>query len=457
VRHAPARISVPALAAGAVTLVIATAVTQVPAGSGARAATAAATTARPIPAVSGHFDARVQGGPLSTSRCVTQLHIRCYSPLQYRAAYDLDPLYARGVTGAGRTIVVVDSFGSPTIQHDLQVFDAAWGLPDTTVDVVRAGAVPPFDPADKDMAGWAGETTLDVEYAHAIAPDARIVLAETPTAETEGVTGFPDMMEAEKRLVDADVPDVVSQSFDATENTFPGFDRGDFSSLLSLRGAFVDAAAHGVTVLAASGDDGAANARLDGSALFARPLDSWPSSDPLVTSVGGTRLTLDDSGRRLAPDAVWNDGYGAGGGGLSAVFRRPYFQNRVRGVVGARRGTPDLSATAAVDGGAWVYAGYQPAQEGWHVIGGTSEATPLFAGVVALADQAAGRRLGNLNPLLYTLGAGRRAGRNGIVDVTAGDNGFQGVAGYPAGPGYDLASGLGTFDGTKLVDALVDS
>jgi len=411
-----------------------------------------AAVVRPIPAITDHVDAATLTSPLPTSQCVTLLGIRCYSPLQYQNAYDLNPLYKHGLTGAGRTIVLVDSFGSPTIQNDLNVFDAQWGLPNATVHVVQAGTIPPFDPKNSDMVGWATETTLDVEYAHAIAPGARLVLVETPVSETEGVQGFPEMMAAEKALINRGIGDVISQSFGATENTFPGFDKGNFSSLLDLRFAFEAALAHRVTVLASSGDTGATNFMLDGATLYPMPVNSWPSSDPLVTSVGGTQLYLDDAGNRIMPDSVWNDGFGAGGGGLSAVFDRPFFQNGVRGVVGDHRGTPDISASAAVNGAAWIYFSF--VRTGWHLVGGTSEASPIFAGIVAIADQAAGHRLGNLGDALYELGLGKHAAHNGIVDVTTGDNSFAGVTGFSAVPGYDLASGLGTFDAARLVKAL---
>jgi len=149
-----------------------------------------------------------------------------------------------------------------------------------------------------------------------IAPGAKIVLAETPVAETEGVTGLPEMMNAERSLINAGVGDVISQSFGATENTFPGFDGPDTPSLLNLRYAFKDALRHHVTVLAASGDDGATDGEADGVTTYPMAVNSWPSSDPLVTSVGGTMLNLDNNGNRLSPDAVWNDGFGAGGGGV---------------------------------------------------------------------------------------------------------------------------------------------
>ncbi|MFE2721023.1 S8 family serine peptidase [Kitasatospora sp. NPDC059327] len=405
------------------------------------------------PASAGHISAVGRTAPLPTSQCVSEIGIHCYSPLQYRTAYNLDPLYREGITGKGRTIVIVDSFGSPTIQHDLEVFDKQWGIPDTQVEVVKWGNVPVFDPTNPDHTGWAGESTLDVEYAHAVAPDAHIILVETGVAETEGTTGLPEMMDAEKALVKSGRADVISQSFGATENTFPGFDKGDYSSLTGLRYAFQEAAAHDVTVLAASGDTGATDYQANGEDLYPHKVNSWPSADPLVTSVGGTQLTLDDAGRRTTPDRVWHDSRGAGGGGTSAVFDRPWYQAGVAGVTGNHRGTPDLSMSAAVDGAAWTYESYDPTSVGWHLTGGTSEATPIFSGVVALADQLAGHRLGQLNWRLYGLALLPQQW-SGLVDVTAGDNSWDTVTGYQAAKGYDLASGLGTIDGARFVHAL---
>jgi subtilase family serine protease len=453
-----ARTAVAALTAGATALVLASAAAPaggaVAAGSSAGHITAqTAVRADVRPTVAGPRLARVLTAPITTAQCVTKYSIHCYSPLQYRTAYNLAPLYTRGITGRGRTIVVVDSFGSPTIQHDLQVFDKQWGLPNTKVDVVKYGKVPPFDPTNSDMTGWAGETTLDVEYAHSIAPGAKIVLVETPVSETEGTTGLPEMMNAEQKLINEGVGDVISQSFGATENTFPGFAQGNTSSLTNLRYAFKDAQAHHVTVLAASGDNGATDAQTNGTDLYTTKVNSWPSSDPLVTSVGGTQLLLDQKGNRLAPDTVWNDGYGAGGGGVSAVFARPWYQNGVRSVVGAQRGTPDISMSAAVDGAAWTYQSFDPTDVGWGLVGGTSEATPIFSGIVALADQLAGHRLGLINPALYGLSY-LPSRLSGEVDVTTGNNSYGGVTGYTAAKGYDLASGLGTINANAFVRAL---
>ena len=406
----------------------------------------AAHTVKPIPAVSGHVLARDLAFPPDTAYCQANLGISCYSPIQYRQAYDINPLYQAGITGKGRTIAIIDSFGSPTIANDLAVFDANYGIqaPPSLQIIQPVGAVPPFDPNNGTMVSWATETTLDVEYAHAMAPGANILLVETPVAETEGVEGFPEMMAAENYVINHGLADVISQSFGATENTFP-----DTQSLLDLRYAFKNAAAHNVTVLASSGDTGATNYILDGSDVYPYPVNSWPSSDPLVSSIGGTQLHLDANGNRIAPDQAWNDGFGATGGGLSQVFSRPSYQATVKSVVGGSRGTPDISASAAVDGGAIFYFTF--VRPGWHIVGGTSEAAPLFSGIVALTAQLAHHRLGQINPALYALNALHAPG---IVDVTIGDNSFAGVTGYPATRGYDLSTGVGTFNAAKFVPAL---
>ena len=445
------RATVRALPVAAAASVVALAVPAAPAAVG-HARPAAPEPALGAPVLTG----KVHPAPLTTSDCLTAIGIRCYTPLQYRTAYNLNPLYNHRVTGRGRTIVIVNSYGSPTISQDIKTFDKQFGFPDPHLKIVKFGNVPAFDPTNSDEVGWAEETTLDVEYAHSIAPGAKIVLAETAVAETEGVTGFPEMMNAERSLINSGVGDVISQSFGATENTFPGFSQGDHSSLLNLRYAFKDALAHRVTVLGASGDTGATDYEPDVSTLYPYRVNSWPSSDPLVTSVGGSQLYLNNAGNRLKPDSVWNDGYGAGGGGVSAVFHRPLFQIGVRGVVGSHRGTPDISMSSAVDGGAWVYWSFAgTGGAGWYIIGGTSEATPIFSGIVALADQVAGHRLGLLNPALYALGAASGHVRGtGLVDITAGDNSFAGVTGYSATSGYDLASGWGTINAARFVPAL---
>jgi subtilase family serine protease len=410
--------------------------------------------------------------PLTTAECEADFQVACYEPGQIQAAYNLRPLYDGGVNGAGTTIVIVDSFGSPTINADLGVFDRQFGLPaPPSLSVIQpAGAVPPYDPGNSDMVGWAGETTLDVEYAHAIAPGAKIVLVETPVSETEGVTGFPQIVTAEKYVIDHHLGDVISQSFSATEQTF-----SSYAQLAPLRAAYVDAYRHGVTVLSASGDSGAANVGLDGETYLLHPTTEWPPSDPLVTGIGGTQLQLDAAGHRVAPDVVWNDTYSlatnkfifgdagpnplAGGGGKSVFFSRPYYQDGVRDVVGRTRGVPDISMSGACNGSVDTYQSFGGQPAGWYPVCGTSEATPLFAGIVALADQVAGHRLGLINPALYTMSEEHLPG---VVPVTSGsntvsftqDNQLDTVRGFGARAVYSLAAGVGTVNGALFVPEL---
>jgi subtilase family serine protease len=433
------------------------------AGLATTAARAVSQSVRPLPFAPTHVLGTSLSFPPDTAYCRANIGISCYQPAQLQQAYNLQPLFDKGLTGAGSTIVIVDAFGSPTIAADLQHFDQTFGLPDPpSLHVIEpAGAVPTF-PADPfgaaDRSGWAGETTLDVEWSHVMAPGANILLVATPQSETEGVQGFPQIVQAENYVINHNLGDVISQSFGATEQTF-----ASPQQILNLRSAFINAAHHNVTVLGSSGDAGATDLLSDTSCCYPFPVNSWPSSDPLVTSVGGTMLDLvGDTGTRAMPDVVWNDGFGAGGGGVSTVFPRPAFQNHVRSVVGPARGTPDVSLSAAVDGGVVFYYSFcdyarndpstgTPPLCGpqWHIVGGTSEASPLFAGIVAIADQAAGHRLGDLNPLLYS-----HTSFPGIVDVTSGNNSFAGVTGFNAAPGYDLASGLGTIDAYKFVTGI---
>ena len=414
-----------------------------------------------------------QDGPSTTAECEQAYDIACYQPGQIRAAYGLPALYAKGVTGKGVTIAIVDSYGSPTIRSDLAAFDKTLGYPapPSFRIVTPAGAIPAYDPDNTDMVGWASETTLDVEYAHALAPGANILLVETPVSETEGVTGFPQIVTAEEWVINHGLADVISQSFGATEETFTSY-----AQLSPLRAAYLEAYSRGVTVLAASGDSGATDFELNQTTYYTRPVTSWPDSDPLVTAVGGTQLKLS---RGKYTSVAWNDTYDkawneywdfdpgpspfASGGGKSEFFARPSYQNGAQSVVGARRGVPDISMSAACDGSVSIYATFagQPSGAGWSLICGTSEATPEFAAVVALADQVAGHSLGLINPTLYALSA---AHAPGIVPVTSGNNtvSFQQgpadqlytVRGYPARADYSMATGVGTIYAPDFVDEL---
>jgi subtilase family serine protease len=422
--------------------------------------------------VGSHHAAGATAGPMTTAQCEKQLGYACYGATQIEQAYNEGPLFKDGITGKGQTIVIVDAFGSPTIAHDLGVFDKAYGIaaPPKLSVIQPAGKVAPFSGKNDTMVGWAGETTLDVEYAHTIAPGANILLVETPVSEEEGTSGFPQIETAEKYVLSHHLGGVISQSFSATEQTFP-----TTKSLLDLRGAYELAAKDGVTVLAASGDSGAADVKTNETDYYLKPVTSWPDSDPLVTGVGGTELHLATAGQPRTPDTVWNDTYNkalqqsffgtngpnplAGGGGKSIIFTRPKYQNSVAGTVGDTRGVPDISMSGACDGSVNTYQSFPGQKAGWYPTCGTSEATPLFAGIVALADQKAHHSLGLINPALYEMSALHLPG---IVDITKGNNTVsfeQGgkldtVTGFDAVRGYDLASGVGTVNAAKFVPEL---
>jgi subtilase family serine protease len=371
------------------------------------------------------------------------------TPSQIRTAYDTGPLTRRGITGKHETIVIVDSFGSPTIAQDLAAFDAYFGLPaPPSFRVIQpAGKVPAFH-ATADRVSWAQETTLDVEWAHVMAPGASIVLAETPTSENEGTTGFPQIVTAEKYVLSHHLGQIISQSFDATEPTFPSK-----QALLRLRGAYVQAARDRVTVLAASGDNGATGYTYNMVSQYTRRVVGWPATDPLVTAVGGTQLDLTASGTRRKADTAWSDS----GGGQSEFFARPSYQYSVRAITGAHRGVPDISMDASCGSPVAFYSSFDGSE--WSNICGTSVATPMMAGIVALADQEAGKSLGQINKALYELEA--RHDR-GIVDVLKGNNTasfsqngkFYTVTGFSARKGYDLVSGIGTLNADYFVPEL---
>ena len=397
--------------------------------------------------------------PPTTAQCERLYGVACYSPAQYHTAYNLGPLFAKGLSGKGETIVIVDPFGYQFIRGELAVFDKAFKLPaPPSFRIIQpAGKVPPFS---RKLIGEAIETSLDVEYAHAMAPGASILLVETPVIEDLGTSGFPQIVKAENYVIAHHLGTVISQSFGTAEQTFPSM-----RSILRLRSAYRNAAATGVSVVSAAGDEGATDQKTE-TTLFLHRAVFWPASDPLVTAVGGTQMYLTAQGLHIQPDTVWNDSNLArqalaGGGGRSVVFGRPAYQESVAAAVGPHRGIPDISMSAALDGAALVYLDARAGRglAGYYLIGGTSEAAPLFAGIVAIADQYAGHGLGPLNPALYRMYAHHDPG---IVDVTAGTNTVsfrQGgaehtVFGWDAGVGYDLASGVGTVNGALFVPEL---
>jgi subtilase family serine protease len=221
---------------------------------------------------------------------------------------------------------------------------------------------------------------------------------------------------------------------------------------------------NGPTVLAASGDTGVADVGLNQTTYYTRRVTSWPDSDPLVTGVGGTELVAGKG--KTFRSVAWNDTYNkhlgdgtvpyATGGGLSVLFTRPSYQDGVKNVVGSARGVPDVSMNSACSSPVFTYQGFPQKgfAAGWYPVCGTSEGTPEFAGIVALADQVAGHALGLINPTLYKLSAEKAPG---IVPVTSGNNTVTFVQGTPAKTftihGFDARAGYGLVDGVGTVNA----
>jgi len=262
--------------------------------------------------------------PPADADCRTVFAIPCYSPQEIRNAYGLTPILQAGYTGRGQTIIIIDSFGSPTIAQDLQAFDAAFGLPDPPSFKVLAplGSVP-FDPTNSTQVGWAFEATLDVEWAHAIAPGANIVLMTSPVAETEGVQGLPEFLALEKYALHNKLGKIISQSWAATENTLT--DAAGQQIVDEFEDFYQHAVQENVTVLASAGDTGSSNVDVNNN-IYPNPTVNFPASSPLVTGVGGTSLYADTSGKYLF-EIVWNDFNGnAGGGGVSQLFAEPPYQ-----------------------------------------------------------------------------------------------------------------------------------
>lgn len=325
-----------------------------------------------------------------------------YVPAQVRHAYGVDLLAAGG---AGQTIAIVDAYGSPTAQNDLDVFSKRFGLPLTTITTVNVGK-----PTRKTNAGWALETSLDLQWAHAIAPNAKIVLAVASSAS------IADLLAAVDAAVKSQGVSVVSMSWGGSE----------FSTEANYESHFIKT---GVTFLASSGDNGSGA--------------SWPAASPSIVSVGGTTLVLDAQGSLIAPETGWS----GSGGGFSAIFLRPAYQTGWQ--TNANRAFPDVSLVADPNTGVAVYdtTSYN-GQSGWFQVGGTSASAPMWGGIIALANEqrklAGGTNLSGSDAAIYTLAGKKDGGGSALYgyyffDVSSGSNG-----GFSAVANYDEVTGLGT-------------
>lgn len=333
------------------------------------------------------------------------------------------------VTGAGQCIGIAE-FGGGFEQADLDAYFRARGLPAIRVGAVgvAGGRNRPGVDSKAD-----GEVMLDIEVAHSVAPDAKIVVYFAP-GSTRGFTS------AVKAAIhdSANNPSVLSISWGGPEVAWTA------QMVNSLESALADAARVGLTVLAASGDDGSRN-NVNGNNVHV----NYPASSPQVVGCGGTRITVENDA--ITEEVVWNDGVAGGstGGGVSAIFPVPAYQAAANVPVHADtgqpgRGVPDVSADAS------PASGYMTELNGGQVtsIGGTSAATPLWAGLVALANQHVGKPVGFLNAALYQ-------NSRFFNDITSGNNNITGtLAGYQANAGWDACTGLGTPQGATLINAL---
>jgi subtilase family serine protease len=418
-----------------------------------------------------------------------------YQPSDIATAYNMNALYKAGLDGTGQTVAIVDAYGSTTIRQDAAVFSAAMGLPPVNLTIIGTPTESNF--STDANAGWAGETTLDVEWVHAIAPGAKIILVVTPT------NSFGDLFGG--ILTAAQQPGVV-----AISNSWSGFEAGlDPAFQQSSDAAFKLVDAQGISMQFATGDAG-------DNVTAAGVYDvGWPASSPNVTAIGGVSLALKKN-KQIAFQTAWgnniteiadtialgsppleftnNEGFqGGGGGGKSDIYPQPSFQ---RGISGQTRKIPDISWLAdPFTGVEIIFTGDAQGDLSIEVIGGTSLATPMFSGLWAIANQKARHPLGNAAPYLY------RLPNNAITDVDAvssSDNvvgtitSADGTAFWDSrylalplqgqetfysalynspfstrwfvltfgtdstlhvGPGFDTATGLGTPDGWNFVQA----
>lgn len=347
-----------------------------------------------------------------------------YTPLQVAQAY----AFPAGTDGTGQTVAIIE-LGGGYDAADLTEYFAGLGAPVpvvTAVGVEGGANAPSGDPSGAD-----GEVLLDVEVAGALAPAARQVVYFAPNSDA----GFLGAVTTAAHATPT--PTALSISWGQAETSWTAQAR------TAMDQAFADAAALGITVCVAAGDDGSADNVPGG-----RPHVDFPAASPHVLACGGTALHW-TAAAGVTSETVWNDpGHGSTGGGVSTAFPLPAWQ-RSAGVPTRRghtagRGVPDVA------GNADPATGYQVRIDGTDtVIGGTSAVAPLWAALVCRLAQALGRPLGLLQPALYQGAPGAPAGSAGLHDITSGTNGA-----YTAGPGWDACTGLGTPRGTALLTAL---
>ena len=368
--------------------------------------------------------------------------------------YDVGPLWLKGVDGAGTTIAVIEGWDYPDIGNVVAAFDKPLGLPNPDIETIYPsgdGKLPATCPPGMVALGsygscsaWGGELTLDVEAAHLMAPYTKILISVTPadsqiTDDAASQVAPPEMMQALKTISSHHLANAISISDGSGEASYS---RGVAEIAAQTPGELAAAAA-GIPVLVATGDTGVVMELpvFDGDQVTKTPdTGTWDDS-PWVTAVGGSVPNLSSTAKRLGPDPLWNVGQYSGSAGYSSVFARPAYQQGVASITHSNmRSVPDITMDASY---------------------GTSEAAPMFAGVLALATQLNhGHDVGPINPALYGV-LGPKGAADGIADVVSGNDSYENaqgkvvVPGFTAAKGFDVASGWGTIYAPKFVPSLV--
>jgi subtilase family protein len=360
--------------------------------------------------------------------------------------YGVNDLWKYGIDGAGVTVAYVVTNPDPGLETSLATYDAAMDLPPANItDMALPAPADPSAPCQVECSPV--EDRLDAEAIHSMAPYANILFVHPPVPETVGMQGWPQVAQAIELIANEHLADVITVSLGDGESDFIGDPTNPTASqqaaIHSLDPAFLDAAAHNIPVMFAAGDCGPTDPPVLGDTGQCTPAigvtAGHPVDNPWVTAVGGTipNPGLATTAGRTAPDALWtapNDNSDAASAGISTIYPKPWWQRGIpalHGVTG--RAFPDISMDAS---------------------DGTSQASPTFAGILALATQLRGADLGTVNPALAAIGP--RGAAAGIIDVPAGyTDSAYGVTGYATGPGYDIASGWGTIYAPAFVPSLV--
>lgn len=371
-----------------------------------------------------------------TSHATASAPSKGYSPSDLYSLYNTASLLSQGYTGTGQTIAIAGfaDYSSAAVL----TYDQTYGL-SNPVSRISVGDGRTTGAQSGYKAGQP-ESDMDIELAQGAAPGASILMYEAPNSDQGDINLF-------NKIVSDDRASIITTSWGDVESNYTA------TVLTAMHQAFMEAAAQGQTVFAASGDQGA----YDGTAGSRHEILAvdYPASDPYVTSVGGT--TLKSNNGQYDGETAWSDltdpsNPGASGGGLSSIFSRPDWQSGP-GVdnqySNGKRQIPDVAANADVSTGYAVYTVSRNGANAWNEFGGTSGAAPIWAGFAAQLNNALGKRIGFLNPALYALGAGQSTLTPApFHDITSGNNLY-----YNATSGWDYATGWGSFDGTAFLAA----